>query len=404
MKNSNNKQRLSLLDLPPPIPAALDTLNLDYVADSYQPGQYELSDLPDKIPIINERTGSFRRFIKRKTPRDRRRIVSAPPGTILEKALPKPPATSRNSFYATPALPLPKASSTPSLPKPRTLRPKPRPFSMAPRSISLINENIPPILTTPGHNPRNSMVIGEDSDLKLQPQQSNLSSDYNSIISDYIMAMDYYSPKDQQDANLDSNSFVDSLFSEDKPANNNRQSISSSEEMGNPIIENPLNLPKTRDKQKVRFTDKPSSYKIKPDSLRYCLDLPQDYNESRFPLVPKNSHFDELESRYQNKVEEKHRSFSDFTHFKVHMINNPSTTADKQEKRRSFSDFTNFKVRSVSVPTLQPSLNRSTTPTTKTNIKSFFNRFKSKDVSKEKSLPPLPCEKSQPRQKKYYFE
>ena len=85
MKNSNNKQRLSLLDLPPPIPAALDTLNLDYVADSYQPGQYELSDLPDKIPIINERTGSFRRFIKRKTPRDRRRIVSAPPGTILEK-------------------------------------------------------------------------------------------------------------------------------------------------------------------------------------------------------------------------------------------------------------------------------------------------------------------------------
>lgn len=98
MKNFDTDQRLLLLDLPPTIPASLNTLNLDYVADTYHPSHYKLSDLPEKIPIINEKTGSFRRFIKRKTPKDKRRVVSAPPGTLRQKELPKPPGMSGIHF------------------------------------------------------------------------------------------------------------------------------------------------------------------------------------------------------------------------------------------------------------------------------------------------------------------
>ncbi|RCK56143.1 hypothetical protein Cantr_05221 [Candida viswanathii] len=385
MKKSNTKQRLSLLDLPPPIPAALNTLNLDYVADTYKPGHYEISDLPDKIPIIDEKTGSFRRFIKKKLPRkDKRRVVSAPPGTFKDKQLPQPPASTSTS-----------TSSSPT---------ESRPFSVTPRSVSLINENIPPVLTTPGHNPRNSLIIEEDASLKLYPQPSNDSSEDSSILSNIVMPMAFNDPKEQEVNNLETNSFVDSLFSDDKPLR--PQSMSSNEEIATPIVEKPLNLPKTREKSKVRFQDKPSAYKVKPNCMNYCLDIPQTYSDSRFPLVPKYSHLDDKRMSSQPETKEKHnRSFSDRNHFKVHLVDNPLTAANKQEKRRSFTDFSGFKVRSVSDPTLQPP-KRDTKPTTpKTNVKSFFNRFKAKEEDpKEKSLPPLPGQHGPPapRQRKYY--
>lgn len=391
MKNFDTDQRLLLLDLPPTIPASLNTLNLDYVADTYHPSHYKLSDLPEKIPIINEKTGSFRRFIKRKTPKDKRRVVSAPPGTLRQKELPKPPGMSRNSFSATPPLSSPQ-------PSPEAPKKSHRPYPATPRSISLINENIPSVLTTPGHNPRNSIIIEEDANLKLEPQPSDTASYSNSIISDYLMPVDYSEPKESKASNLDTFSFVDSLFSVDKAAG--RHSVSSTEDMSNQVIEKPpLILPKSRDKSKVRFQDKPSKYKIKPDSLKYCLDLHQEYNETRFPLVPKYSHLNE----HHETVQEKHRSFSDFTHFKVHMVDNPLSTSDKQEKHRSFTDFTNFKVRSVSNPTVQPIKKEFTTTTpAKTNLRSFFSRFKTNDNSKQKSLPPLPHQQGHTRQRKYY--
>ena len=95
MKKSNSKQLLTTLDLPPIIPASITTLDFDHAVNSYQPGNYNPEDLPDKIPIINESTGSFRRFIRRakstriKKNNDKRRIVSAPPGTYTGKELPE---------------------------------------------------------------------------------------------------------------------------------------------------------------------------------------------------------------------------------------------------------------------------------------------------------------------------
>ena len=80
MKKSNSKQLLTTLDLPPIIPASITTLDFDHAVNSYQPGNYNPEDLPDKIPIINESTGSFRRFIRRakstriKKNNDKRRI------------------------------------------------------------------------------------------------------------------------------------------------------------------------------------------------------------------------------------------------------------------------------------------------------------------------------------------
>ncbi|EMG46855.1 hypothetical protein G210_2880 [Candida maltosa Xu316] len=369
MKYTHSKQRLSSQDLPPVIPASLATLDLDHAVNTFQPGQYKLKDLPDKIPIINEKTGSFRRFIKKK-PNDRRRIVSAPPGTFTKQQHSPPPSPTqpKHNNKELPSIPnIPNRYSTPIIQST---------FKLTPRSVSLVNENIPQSINTSGYNSQNSLVIEErpeyltvhrNSVTHSIETDSILSKNSNSnIIAQYL--------KDGDTPKLDVESFHDSLFSEDGHAN----SITSTEE------DQKLALPKMRTKKGVRFQDKPSSYKVNSKSMNCCLESAKEYKDSRFPSVPSHTRL----KKEMIEIKEKRRSLSDLNHMKVSIIDNPTKT--KQDKRRSLSDIASLFPRSVSTP--QPSTKKEPTPPeTHNHLKSFISRFKNKKSSnKEKSLPPLP--------------
>ena len=75
MKKSNSKQLLTTLDLPPIIPASITTLDFDHAVNSYQPGNYNPEDLPDKIHIINESTGSFEDLLDEQNQQELKRIM-----------------------------------------------------------------------------------------------------------------------------------------------------------------------------------------------------------------------------------------------------------------------------------------------------------------------------------------
>ena len=71
-------------------------------------------------------------------------------------------------------------------PKDRTNR-KPL-YTNPPRTISLINENIPyPVLTTPNYNPHQIKLVVDEPHLKLEPKLTN-DSETDSIGTDSILS------------------------------------------------------------------------------------------------------------------------------------------------------------------------------------------------------------------------
>ncbi|KAG7660414.1 uncharacterized protein J8A68_006070 [[Candida] subhashii] len=59
-------QRLTSYDFPPIIPAQIDDIDVSHAVKTYKPGHTDPKDLPAKLPIYNEATGSIRRFVKRR--------------------------------------------------------------------------------------------------------------------------------------------------------------------------------------------------------------------------------------------------------------------------------------------------------------------------------------------------
>lgn len=99
MKKSDTKQLLSPLDEPNNIPAAGD-FDFSHAVSSFKPGNYEIDDLPKRIPIFNPKTGKIQRFVRNRREIPARRAVSMPvPSTsssgsfpsAFSKELPSPP-------------------------------------------------------------------------------------------------------------------------------------------------------------------------------------------------------------------------------------------------------------------------------------------------------------------------
>ena len=361
MKKPNTKQLLTTLDLPPVIPASIPTLDFEHAVNSYQPGTYKPEDLPDKIPIINESTGSFRRFIRRAKSRrvrknDRRRIVSAPPGTYTEKELPGIPSSVPTSPIASTGITIIPENTTTSKPL----------FTQAHKTVSFINENIHyPMLTTPNYNPHQIVII-EEPHLKLEPKLTN-DSETNSIGTDSILSTksidvpvvihdDNNEVKEMIIHNSDNDSLVDSLFSEKEKRGEEDQidPVTSHEE--HEMDPSMLVLPKMRKKSPNKGVSlaKLNSHQVNSNSLGYCLDTPNVYKESRFPLVPSHikipkqmnecANNDSTNTNEKQKTDNR-RSLSDFTHMK-----HASTKSDYQdnnnvqEKHRSLISFSQLKL------------------------------------------------------------
>lgn len=371
MKKSNSKQLLTTLDLPPIIPASITTLDFDHAVNSYQPGNYNPEDLPDKIPIINESTGSFRRFIRRakstriKKNNDKRRIVSAPPGTYTGKELPDIPSS------------MPTTPITIIAPKDRTNR-KPL-YTNPPRTISLINENIPyPVLTTPNYNPHQIKLVVDEPHLKLEPKLTN-DSETNSIGTDSILSTKSIDipvaihddakvtvTHNCNSSSSDNDSLVDSLFSKEEEQEGDQiDPVTSHEE--HEIESSTLVLPKMRKKSspppssssdKIGHSQtKSSSHQINTKSLGYCLDTPNVYKESRFPLVPSHIKVPKqvnesggggggaTHKNIENSKTDKRRSLSDFTHMKHVLTKLDHHDNNSQEvKHRSLISFSQLKL------------------------------------------------------------
>lgn len=85
MTKSSSKQRLSIMDIPDPIPANLHNLDLSYAIDTFQVGTYKMEDLPQTLPVFNRKTGSITRHAKE------RRVTSMPILSHGSKCLPELP-------------------------------------------------------------------------------------------------------------------------------------------------------------------------------------------------------------------------------------------------------------------------------------------------------------------------
>ncbi|KAK6202676.1 uncharacterized protein RJT21DRAFT_118749 [Scheffersomyces amazonensis] len=80
MRHQNlSKQTLTASDLPPDIPAATFASDLAYIVENYRPGNHNIHDIPEEIPVFNKTTGKFKRFIQKRTSSlHRKRVTSMP--------------------------------------------------------------------------------------------------------------------------------------------------------------------------------------------------------------------------------------------------------------------------------------------------------------------------------------
>lgn len=76
------------MDVPNPIPASLQDLDLSYAIDTFQIGTYRMEDLPQTFPVFNKRTGRITRYAKGK------RVSSMPILSHKSKDLPMLPPKS----------------------------------------------------------------------------------------------------------------------------------------------------------------------------------------------------------------------------------------------------------------------------------------------------------------------
>lgn len=104
-----SKQRLSVMDMPDPIPANLHNLDLSYAIDTFHVSTYRLEDLPETLPVFSKRTGKLTRFLSGK------RVMSMPILSREVKSLPqvppKPTAHARNNHMKRSASMFPQNTS-----------------------------------------------------------------------------------------------------------------------------------------------------------------------------------------------------------------------------------------------------------------------------------------------------
>lgn len=86
----STKQALGPTDIPLAIPANLTDVDLAHAVALHQPGAAKMADMPLEIPIINRRTGLFRRFVSEPR-KKKKRVVSMPILSSYAKELPSPP-------------------------------------------------------------------------------------------------------------------------------------------------------------------------------------------------------------------------------------------------------------------------------------------------------------------------
>ncbi|KAK6464772.1 hypothetical protein DFJ63DRAFT_312062 [Scheffersomyces coipomensis] len=77
--DNSSKQTLKSSDLPPDIPAITFASDLAHIVESYRPGNHNISDIPEEIPVFNRQTGKIKQFLKKRSRSlHKKRVTSMP--------------------------------------------------------------------------------------------------------------------------------------------------------------------------------------------------------------------------------------------------------------------------------------------------------------------------------------